>query len=174
MKNMSISEALMWLIIATILSKLSFLLAILGIAALLMNLLALFSAGRRDRGYMTAFFLSIISIVVVVVGAIFQKVEVISSLFNILTLAINLGVLYFVVKTTNGQLTEIGASEVVEKSYAVWKLNLICTVAAMVLTVLQMIVPALARTLAIAVTIVEIVAAILYMIYLYKSSKALA
>lgn len=173
MKDMSISKALMWLFISQILSILSGLLAVLGIVAFVLNLLALYGAGRKDQGYKTAFILSIVGIVVSIVGAIAGE-TVLGSIISIISIVINLGILYYVVITTNSCLEGSDAPDLAAKGNNVWKLNLICSIAAVVLTVLLLIVPMLAAVLAIVVGIVEIVAAILYMIYLYKSSKALA
>ena len=172
MKDMSISKALMWLFIAQILGILSIIPivgAILAIIAFVLNLLALYGAGKLDGGYKTAFTLSIVGIVVAVIGA-FAGDGVFGTILNIISTVISLGILYYVVMTT---VKHLGGSDVAAKGVTVWKLNLICTVASVVLTVLVLIAPVLS-VLAIIVAIVEIVASILYMIFLYKSSKALA
>lgn len=143
--------------------------AILVIIAFVMNLLALYGAGKLDEGYKTAFVLSIVGIVVSLLNAII-KGAVFSGILDIISAVIALGILYYVIMTT---VKHLGDSDVAAKGLAVWKLNVICTVALVVLTLLALIVPVLAF-LAVIVAIVEIVAGIMYMVFLYKSSKALA
>ena len=173
MKDMSISKALNWLFIAEILSILGFiplLGGILVIIAFVMNLLALHGAGKLDEGYKTAFTLSIVGIVVSIVAA-FAGDGVFGTILDIISAVIALGILYYVVMTT---VKHLGDSDVAAQGLAVWKLNLICTVALVVLTLLALIVPVIAGVLLIIVAIVEIVAGIMYIVFLYKSSKALA
>lgn len=165
MKDMTVSKALKWIFIASILN----LFPIVSIVGFILNLLALYGAGKLQKGYNTAFTLSIAGIVVSVIDAFVGK-GVFGSLVSIVSTVISLAILYFVITTTNGLLSD---GELIAKGEKVWKINLICTVAAVVLTLLAFI-PLLAGFLAIIVFIVEIVATVLYLIYLYNSSKALA
>lgn len=173
MKDMSISKALMWLFIAEVLGILTIIPivgAILGIIGFVMTLLALYGAGKLDSGYKTAFILSVVGLVVSVVAAIVGD-NVFGTILDIISTVISLGILYYVVMTT---VNHLGGSDVAAKGVTVWKLNMICTIASVVLTILGLIAPVLAAVLLVIVFIVEIVAAILYMIFLYKASKALA
>lgn len=172
MKDMSISKALMWLFIAQVLGILRIIPlvgAILAIIGFVMTLLALYGAGQKDEGYKTAFILSVAGIVVSILNAIFKGV-VISGILDIISALISLGILYYVIMTT---VKHLNGSDVAAKGITVWKLNMICTVASVVLTILALILPILG-VLGVIIAIVEIVAAILYMIFLYKASKALA
>lgn len=172
MKDMRISKALNWLFIAQILCILAVIPlvgGILAIVAFVLNLLALNGAGKLDEGYKTAFMLSIVGIVVAIVGA-FAGSGVFGSIVSIISTVVSLGILYYVIMTTNKHL---GNSDVAAKGLTVWKLNLICIAASVVLTLLALIIPVLAF-LAVIVAIVEIVAGIMYIVYLYKASKALA
>lgn len=168
MKDMTVSKALKWVFIAAILN----LFPIVSIVGFILNLVALYAAGKLEKGYNTAFMLSIAGIVVSVIAA-FTGNGVFGSLVSIVSTIISLGVLYFIVSTTNGLLNAAGDSEIAAKGEKVWKINLICVVAAVVLSLLAF-VPALAVILGIVIWIVKIVALILYLIYLYNSSKALA
>ncbi len=164
MKDMTVSKALKWLFIASILT----LIPIANIVGFILNLLALYGASKLQKGYHTAFTLSIVGIVVSVISAFSRGA--LGTIISIISTVVSLGILYFVITTTNSLL---GDNELVVKGEKIWKINLICTIAAVVLSLLSFI-PVLAGLLAVVVAIVEIVAMILYLIYLYKSSKALA
>lgn len=173
MKDMTVSKALKWIFIAGILSLLSFIPlvgAILALIGFILNLIALYGASKLENGYHTAFVLTIVGIVVSVL-ALFSK-GIFASIVGIVSTVVSLGILYFVITTTCKLLEAKGANDVAERGAKVWKINLICTVAAVVLLLLAF-VPALAVVLAVVVTIVEIVATILYLIFLYKSYNTL-
>ena len=165
MKDMSVSKALKWLFIAAILQ----IFPIANIVGFILNLLALYGAGKLQKGYNTAFTLSIVGIVVSVLSA-FVGTGVLGSIIDIVSSIVSLGVLYFVITTTNSLLKE---GDLVVKGQKVWKLNLICTIAAVVLTLLAFI-PVLAGLLAIVAFVLVVIATIMYLVYLIKSSKALA
>lgn len=168
MKDMSVSKALKWIFIASILT----LIPIANIVGFVLNLVALYGAGKLEKGYNTAFTLSIVGIVVSVIAA-FAGNGVFGTIVSIVSTVVSLGILYFVINTTNALLNGASAGEVAAKGEKVWKINLICTIASVVLSLLTF-VPVLAGLLAIVVFVVEVVGVILYLVYLHNSSKALA
>lgn len=173
MKDMTVSKALKWVFIAGILSLLSFIPlvgVILALIGFILNLVALHGASKLESGYHTAFVLTIVGVVVSVL-ALFSK-GIFESIVSIVGTVVSLGILYFVITTTCKLLEAKGANGIAEKGVKVWKINLICTIAAVVLMLLAF-VPVLASVLAVVVAIVEIVATILYLIFLYKSYNAL-
>jgi len=175
MKDMTVSKALKWLFIAQILSILSFIPiagAILAIIGFVLNILALYGASKLQPGYHTAFVASIAGIVLSIIAA-FAGDGIFGSIISILSTVISLAIIYFVIDTTNGLLRGYGEDEIAAKGDKVWKLNLICAIAAVVLTVVLIIVPLLGAVLGIIIGIVEIVAYVLYLIYLHKSYNAL-
>ncbi len=174
MKDMTISKALKWIFIAEILNIIGgFVLGgILGIIAFVLNLLALYGAGKLDKGYNTAFVLSIVGIVLSVLSLI--NSNVLSVIVSIASTVVNLAILYFVITTTCKHLESNGGSDVAAKGVTVWKINLICAVASVVLTLLGLISLLLAGIMAVIVAIVSLVGGILYMVFLWKSYKALA
>lgn len=175
MKDMTVSKALKWLFIAEILTILSIIPlvgAILSVVAFVLNLVALYGASKLEEGYRTAFMLSIAAIVISVI-AVFAREGAFAVILSILSTLVALGITYYVINTTVGMLKVRGASEVAAKGETVWKLNLICAIASVVLTLLTLIIPMLGAVLAIIVAIVEIVAYILYLIFLYKSYNTL-
>lgn len=161
MKDMTVSKALKWMFIAQILTLLAFIPlvgAVLALIGFILNLVALYGASKLEHGYHTAFILSVVGIVVSILGLFASGVF--GTIVSIVSTVVSLGIIYFVITTTCGLLEANGASEVAQKGQKVWKLNLICTIASVVLTLLSF-VPALAGILAIVVAIVEIVAYIL-------------
>lgn len=174
MKDMTVSKALKWIFIAAILqifSGLGVIGSILGIIAFVLNLVALYGAGKLEQGYNTAFVLSIVGIVLSVLSLI--NSVVLGTIVGIVSAVVELAILYFVINTTCNLLRANGSDDVAQKGDTVWKINLICTVAVVVLLLLLAIVPLLAAFLTIVVAIVSIVGSILYLIFLYKSYNAL-
>lgn len=173
MKDMTVSKALNWLFIAQILCLLVFIPvvgAILAIIGAVTNFLALYGAGKLDNGYHTAFILTVVAIVVSVLSAFAGGIF--GSLVEIVSTVVELGILYFVVTPTCGLLEAAGCPEIAAKGVTVWKINLICTIVSVVLGLLSFI-PVLATVLGVVNGIVLIVAGILYLVFLYKSAKAL-
>lgn len=174
MNDMTVSKALKWIFIAQILCLLAFIPvvgAILSIIALVLELVALYGASKLDQGYHTAFILTIVGIVLSVLS-LFAGDGVFASLVSIVSDVVSLGILYFVITTTCKHLEEVGNAEVAKKGMNVWRINLVCTIACVVLILLAF-VPVLAVLLGVVVAIVQIVAYILYLIFLYKSYQAL-
>ena len=173
MKDVTLSKALMWIFIAQILVLVGGLLPIVAIVGYVLNLVALYAAGKLDEGYKTAFILTIVNTVLSVVASFAG--DGLGSIVSIASSVVNLCTLYYVVMTTVKQLEAAGHSDVAAKGVTVWKLNLICTIVAVVLSVLLLIpvIQVIAAVLAIVVGIVSLVAGILYLIFLYKSSKVL-
>lgn len=173
MKDMTVSKALKWIFIAEILCILAFIPlvgAVLALIGFILNLVALYGASKLEQGYHTALILTVVGIVLSVLG-LFAK-GVFGSIVSIVSTVVSLGVLYFVITTTCKLLEAQGANDVAAKGAKVWKINLICAIAAVVLMLLAF-VPVLAAILAVVIAIVEIVAGILYLIFLYKSYNTL-
>ena len=179
MKNATLAQCLKWLFIAEILVIVGAFIPLLGaiviIVGFVMNLVALYSASKHDSGYNTAFILSIAGIVVGVITLFVDSESIIATLLSIVSSVLSLGILYYVCITTVKQLEAVGNTYVAAKGTTVWNLNLICTVVSVILTVLCLIplLNIIAAALLVVVAIVELVAGILYLIFLYKSYNAL-
>ncbi|MDD6160845.1 MAG: hypothetical protein PUB51_06935, partial [Oscillospiraceae bacterium] len=76
---------------------------------------------------------------------------------------------------TCGLLRRSGADAVAKTGDTVWKINLLCTVVGVVLSLLSgiPILGAVATVLNVLVSLVQIVGGILYIIFLYKSAAVL-
>ncbi len=175
MKDMTVSKALKWIFIAQILGLFAWVPVvglILAIVGFVMNLLALHGASKLEAGYHTAFILSVAGIVVSII-AIFANKGVLGSIVSIISTIISLGIIYYIINTTNGLLRSGGHEDIAVRGDKVWKINLYCTIAAVVLTIIAVIAPVLGVILSVVVAIVEIVGYVLYLIYLNKSYNVL-
>lgn len=159
-------------IVAVVLSLVPVVGPILVIVAQVLILVGLYQAGADDEGYKTAFILSIVNLVVGIVSA-FVGTGVFSAILSIVSTVLNLAVAYFVINTTVNLAHSMGKDELSAKGQRVWKLYLICAVASIVITLLSFI-PVLAAALGILLAIFQLIAYILYLIFLSKASQALA
>ena len=141
------------------------------LAAGIVSLVGLYKAGNDAEGYKTAFALTIISLVI---GLFSDMDNGIGALLSIAESVLDLAVVYYVCVTTAKLLTAVGNLEVAEQA-KVWKVYLICTVIGMVCSVLTLfpILDVLAAFVLLIAAFVMIGAGILYLVFLYKSYRAL-
>ena len=149
------------------------------IACSVISILGVYTAGKDDEGYKKAFTFTIISLVGAVVGACLGFIPVVgtilASLISIACSILDLLVTYYVITTSANILRGIGANEIADKGMNVWKMVMFCTIAGVIISLLALIpiVNIIAGVLAIVVAIVELIANILYLMFLFKSYKAL-
>lgn len=175
MKDMTVSKALKWLFLAEILAILAFIPLvgwILAIVAFVLNLVALYGASKLEQGYYNAFICSIVGIVISILSGLVKK-GILVTILDIVSSVVSLGIIFFVISTTVGLLKARGADDVAQKGETVWKINLICTVAGIILTLLAALIPVVAAVLLVILAIVEIVGYVLYLMFLYKSYNIL-
>lgn len=158
-------------IVGAVLSLVPILGPILLIVAQVLVLVGLYQASTDDEGYKTAFIITIVNLVVSVVS-IFAD-GVFASVLGIVDTVLNLAVAYFVINTTVNLAHSMGKDELSAKGQKVWKLYLVCAVASIVIALLSFI-PVLAAALGILLVIFNLIAYILYLIFLYQASAALA
>lgn len=178
MKDMTVSKAMRWMFIAQLLTLLVIIPLvgwILSIVGIVMEILALYGAGKLEQGYQKAFYLSIAALVWGVILGFFRDGGFVYTLFSAVGSLIGLGILYYVCSTTCGLLRRSGADAVAKTGDTVWKINLLCTVVGVVLTLIAAIpvIGILASIASVVVAIVQIVGGILYIIFLYKSAAVL-
>lgn len=174
MSNMTVSKALKLLFTAEILTIVSFVPlvgGVLAIVALVMSLIALFGAARLNVGYRNAFIFAIAGMVVSIVEIFAGKFF--GAILGIVSTVLSLGLMYFVIMTTSRLLTVKGMDHIAKRGANVWTINLVCTIASVVLSVLVIVMPLISSALAFMVTVVELVGYILYLVFLYKSFQVL-
>lgn len=149
-----------------------------GIGALvfaIISLVGLNKAGADIDGCKKAFMLSIVKIVLNVLIAFLGKVLVLGTILTLLGYVVDFLIVYLVCTSVAAVMREIGQDSVASNGETVYKINLVCYAVSIVGGILALI-PALAiivGIVSVVVGIAAIVAEILYMIFLYKSSKAL-
>lgn len=150
-----------------------------GIGALvfgIMSLLGLNKAGRDIEGCKKAFMLTLIQIVLNVLSTFLGAVPVVGLILSLATYVVSFLIVYFVCTSVAAVMREIGQDSIASTGETVYKINLVCY-AVMIIAVILAMIPALlviAGIVSIVVSIASVVAEILYMIFLYKSSNALA
>ena len=142
------------------------------IVFVVVSLIGLNSAGKDIAGCKTAFVLTIIQLVLGVVGAFLDSTGMLYSLLDIAGEILTLLVTYFVCTSVADVMREIQAFDVADKGIRVWKINLGCTIATVILGILVLVpgMNVLAAVAAIVVAIISLVGSILYMMFLSASA----
>lgn len=204
MKNAALSRALKWLFIAQLLSIVALLplvynlRSLLGAAAGLLTLVALVRAAREASGYRAALVLCVANLVLDALSSVLlrwfiyflirilgtwavQIVGAFSALLSIAGMVLGLLILRQVCLTTAGLVDD---PAVAARGIRAWRINLICTVAVLLLTAA---VSALLKIgldmekllgLSTAVTLLsavaQLVARVLYLHFLWQSARCLS
>lgn len=204
MKNAALSRALKWLFIAQLLSIVAMLplvynlRSLLGAAAGLMTLAALVRAAREESGYRAALVLCVANLVLGALSSVLlrwfiyflirmlgtwavQIVGALSALLSMAGMVLGLLILRQVCLTTAGLVDD---PAVAARGIRAWRINLICTVAVLLLTAA---VSALLRIgldmekllgLSTAVTLLsavaQLAARVLYLHFLWQSARCLS
>ena len=204
MKNAALSRALKWLLIAQLLSIVALLplvynlRSLLGAAAGLLTLAALVRAAREESGYRTALVLCVANLVLGALSSVLlrwfiyflirmlgtwavQIVGALSALLSIAGMVLGLLILRQVCLTTAGLVDD---PAVAARGIRAWRINLICTVAVLLLTAA---VSALLKIgldmekllgLSTAVTLLsavaQLAARVLYLHFLWQSARCLS
>ena len=137
---------------------------ILALAGYIVMLVGLYTAGKADDGYRTAFFLTIASLIL----GFIPILSLVGSVFNIITT-------YLVCTTTARLLMETGATATAARGLFIWKLYAACLVVSLVCALLLFvpIINVAALLLELATAIASLVGGILYLMFLYRASDSL-
>ena len=137
---------------------------ILALAGYIVMLVGLYTAGKADDGYRTAFFLTIASLIL----GFIPVLSLIGSVFNIITT-------YLVCTTTARLLMERGDTATAARGLFIWKLYAACLVVSLVCALLLFvpIINVAALLLELATAIASLVGGILYLMFLYRASDSL-
>ena len=141
----------------------------------IMSLIGLNSAGKDIEGCKTAFTLTIVQMVVGVIGNL-AGTGVFATVFSVVNDILALLVVRAVCLSVAEVMDQLNQRVVADKGRSVWKINLGCYVADIVLTILAVI-PLLGTAVAavggFVTTLLSLVASILYIMFLSSSYKAL-
>lgn len=140
-----------------------------------LSLVGLNSAGKDIEGCKTAFTLTIVQMAVSILGN-FCGTGFLSTVFSVVYDILALLIVRAVCLSVAEVMEELNHRDVAEKGRSVWKINLGCYVADMILTVLAVI-PFLGTALAtvggIITVVLSLVAGVMYIVFLSSSYKAL-
>lgn len=148
---------------------------LVGIVAAVLNLYALYTLSTAAPGYKTAFYVNIISLVITVISMFFKE-GFMAGILSAAVSALSFLSVYFICSTTASDFLGSYHADLVSKARMIWMLYAVCTVVMLICKVLIYI-PLInigAALLAFVVAIVQIVAGILYLVFLWKSQKALS
>lgn len=148
---------------------------VLAIVSGILNLMGLYQARQDDQGYANAFYLVIATLVVNVLSNLLGS-GFLSSLLSLVANVLNLAILYLACATTSLLLTSLGQEELARKGHTVWMINLVCTVITVACDLLAFI-PVI-NLLTVPIMLVTLIAAligsVMYILFIYRASKALA
>ncbi len=164
-------------IVCTVLAIIPFVNILAGIGAivfLVLNLVGMYRAGKDIEGCNKAFILSVVSLILSILKLI--PVSILQLLINLASSVISFLIVYLVCTSVAEVMKEFGAEDIASTGNTVWKINLICYAAAIVISILSLIplIKVIAGVLNIVVLIVELVAGVMYIMFLYKSSQKLS
>lgn len=169
-------------LICNVLSAVPFLGMVAAVGALLFTALAvygLFQAGKDIPGCKSAFLLYVIEFVVQLMSSAFAFMSIgttIASICVIVQAILDMVIIYYVCTSVSDVMNAKGRGDIANFGKNVWILSVIAYVIGIVVTLISTI-PVLgiiAVLIGLIVSVVKIVAGILYLVFLYRSSEALA
>lgn len=145
----------------------------LAVAGLVCQIYGYNIAAKSDPGYRSAVFCLIAGVVTLFLNR-FIKFGTLANLFGVISNIFSLATVYFMCHTT-GRLLESDHPELAFRSVMLWKLYLACTLVGVVCALIALIplIGILGGLLGWVVSLVMVVADVLYLIFLYQAQKAL-
>lgn len=148
--------------------------SIAAIVGSILILVGLYSTRDAHPNYQYAFYMAIAGIVMNALAMIFTE-GFLSSLVSVGSTAVSFFQLYFICTASGELLNAKGDSYQADRATLIWKINAVCALVS-IAAVLVSWIPVINVIAAVAVLvagIAEIVAAVLYLIFLYKGSQSL-
>ena len=154
----------------------NFLAVIALLVAFVLYLIGLNQCAKQDEGYKTAFTLVIVNLVVNLLGNFIPGA--IGTILSLVGDVLSLAALYFVCTTTNRLLGNLRApQQVIDRGIVVWKINVICTIVAIVCELLSMIpvnsLQLLASIVSLIAAIAQVVGTVLYVLFLRDAYRVM-
>lgn len=141
----------------------------------IVSMVGLYGAGKEIEGCRIAFILTMVNIVLSIFSGLFGTSAAVSAIFSTIDGILSFLVVYYVCTSVAEVMKYVGAGDVADRGTLVWKVSLGCYLAIVLISVCAVL-PALnvvAIFGAVIVAVVSIAAAILFMIFLYRSYRAL-
>ena len=148
--------------------------SLLAIAGGVAELVGLYKAGNDDQGYRTALIFVAAGIVVNLIAG-FVGEGFLNSVLSLVGEVVSLLAVVQVCTTTSLLLHSVGSEKLSRRGETVMKLYVVCTAVSVVCGILSVvpIVNILAGVVAVVAAIAQMVGYVLYLMFLYGSSKAL-
>ena len=137
----------------------------------------LYKASADDQGYRGALLFVVVGVVLSIVGGVIAKEEgLLKTLLSVVQTVLNFLVVNAVCQTTSNLLHSVGNDVLSQRGSTVIKLYVVCAVVGLACSVLGVIpiVNIVAGLVSIVAAIAQLVGYVLYLMFLYSSSKALA
>ena len=148
--------------------------AVLKLVVSIVSLLGLYAVSKDIPECKNALYLTIASMIITILAMII-KAKVASVIFSVFQSIAGLLVSYYVCNPVADVMQGVGAADIAANGRNVWKINMMCYIASIIISVISLIplVNILAILLNVIVAIVQLVALILYMSFLNKSYQKL-
>ncbi len=170
--KMFLAEILMMVGVLTILLGIGVIFSLVGQVVYLMGL---YQARQDNPLYGSAFSLTIVGLVVRFLTGLLGW-SLLGSLLDLLASILSFGVLYLICSATGMLLASLGQGGLARLGHTVWTVNLACTLVGMALSLLVIfpVINLLMIPGVVLIALAELVGGVLFLIFLYKASKALA
>lgn len=148
--------------------------AVAVIAGGVLSILGFYTLSRAHEGYKTAFILLLANVVIQLLSSAFSETGFWGTCFSFVGAFLNAMVIYYVCNTTSAML-ENQDPAVAALGHKIWKGVILGTIVEMICVVLSLIplIDVLALIVAFIISILQLIIAILYLVFLWKSQKVL-
>lgn len=160
--------------IVSLFTFIPFLGGFVGLAALVISIYGFYTMAKADNDYNTAFIVTIVNLVITLIHMFAFKSGAMNLLVTVANTLLSFLVVYYVCTATAALLQGVDDG-LVNRAGLIWKMYLVCTVILIVCQILSYIpiINILAGIAAFLTAIVQLVASILYLIFLWSSQKTL-
>lgn len=149
--------------------------AVAALAGMILSVYGLYTLSKAEDDYRSAFILMIFNCVLALVsGLILHDSSLLSILCSLISMGINVAVVYLICNTTGWLLKDID-DEVASRGQTIWKIVLLCTlveIGCVILSVIPLI-NIVAAAGELIVTLIRAVIGIVYLVFLWQSQKVL-
>ena len=147
---------------------------IIGIVAIIIELVGLNQAGKDEINFKRGFYAALIGLVVSVVAAALRSNNVLYTIFSIANTVIQIFILYSVVQGVRTLAEQMGNQEMVARSDTLFKLGVVFYGVSLLASIIGLFAVTLSAILSIVAAVASIVLYILYLSYLGKAKNMLA
>lgn len=140
----------------------------------ILALVALYRLGTEIPGCHTAFILTIVNMVLTFIGIFTGKVSWLHFLLSIAGSILSFLVVYYVCGSVSDLCVSAGDQATADIGKKIVMINLICYGVSILLSIIGLFAASAASVLGAFVSLAQLIAEILYMLFLYRSSKTLA